>query len=192
ASGGGTNMQAVIDACKEKRIDAKVVLVISNNSTAYALKRAETEGIDHYHISEYTHREGTAAKLMELLEKYDAELILLAGYMKMLPKEILNKYPVLNIHPALLPKFGGKGMYGERVHQAVLDAHEEESGCTVHMVDEMYDHGKILKQRTVPILEGDTKETLAARVLIEEHKIYVDTIDDIIKGKIDLGRNTNV
>ncbi|MFA7674422.1 MAG: formyltransferase family protein, partial [Clostridia bacterium] len=105
-------MQAVIDACKEKRIDAKVVLVISNNSTAYALKRAEAEGIDQYHISEYTHREGTAAKLMELLEKYEAELILLAGYMKMLPEEILNKYPVLNIHPALLPKFGGKGMYG--------------------------------------------------------------------------------
>ena len=185
-------MQAVIDACKEKRIDACVVLVISNNSTAYALKRAENEGIDRYHISEYTHKDGMSAKLMELLEKYDVELILLAGYMKMLPKEVLGKYPVLNIHPALLPKFGGKGMYGERVHQAVLDAHEKESGCTVHMVDELYDHGRILKQRTVPVLDGDTKETLAARVLTEEHKIYVDTINDIVDGKIDLGRHGNV
>ena len=179
-------MQAVIDACKNKKIDAKVVLVISNNSKAYALERAENEKIDNYHISEYKYKEEFTGKLMELLSKYKIDLILLAGYMKKLPKEIVEKYKVLNIHPALLPEYGGQGMYGERVHKAVLEAKEKESGCTVHLVDEYYDNGRILNQMIVPVLEGDTIETLAKRVLEKEHIIYVDTIKKILTKEIEL------
>lgn len=179
-------MQAVIDACKNKSIDAKVVLVISNNSTAYALQRAKNEGIDHYHVSEYVYKDKLADKMIELLKRYEIDLVLLAGYMKKLPKEVLEKYKVLNIHPALLPKYGGKGMYGERVHQAVLDAKDKESGCTVHVVDEFYDNGRVLNQIKVPVYEEDTVETLSQRILQQEHIIYVDTIKKIISKEIEL------
>lgn len=186
ASANGSNMQAVIDACKNKSIDAKVVLVISNNSTAYALQRAKNEGIDHYHVSEYVYKDKLADKMIELLKRYEIDLVLLAGYMKKLPKEVLEKYKVLNIHPALLPKYGGKGMYGERVHQAVLEAKDKESGCTVHAVDEFYDNGRVLNQIKVPVYEEDTVETLSQRVLQQEHIIYVDTIKKIIAKEIEL------
>ncbi len=179
-------MQAVIDACKNKKINAKVVLVISNNSDAYALKRAKNEKIDNYHVSEYKYKEGFIDKLLELLDKYEIDLVLLAGYMKKLPKEIVERYKVLNIHPALLPKYGGRGMYGERVHKAVLEAKEKESGCTVHVVDEHYDNGKILNQIKVPVLEDDTVETLAKRVLEQEHIIYVDTVKKILTKEIEI------
>ncbi|MGI6505099.1 MAG: phosphoribosylglycinamide formyltransferase [Clostridia bacterium] len=186
ASGGGSNMQAVIDACKNRKINAKVVLVISNNSDAYALERAKKEKIDNYHVSEYKYKEGFIDKLLELLAKYEIDLVLLAGYMKKLPKEIVERYKVLNIHPALLPKYGGRGMYGERVHKAVLEAKEKESGCTVHVVDEHYDNGKILNQIKVPVLEDDTVETLAKRVLEQEHIIYVDTVKKILTKEIEI------
>lgn len=186
ASAKGSNMQAVIDACKNKIIDAKVVLVISNNSTAYALQRAKNEGIDHYHVSEYVYKDKLTDKMIELLKRYEIDLVLLAGYMKKLPKEVLEKYKVLNIHPALLPKYGGQGMYGERVHKAVLDAKDKESGCTVHVVDEFYDNGRVLNQIRVPVYEEDTVETLSQRILQQEHIIYVDTIKKIISKEIDL------
>ncbi len=179
-------MQAVIDACKNRKINAKVVLVISNNSDAYALERAKKEKIDNYHVSEYKYKEGFIDKLLELLAKYEIDLVLLAGYMKKLPKEIVERYKVLNIHPALLPKYGGRGMYGERVHKAVLEAKEKESGCTVHVVDEHYDNGKILNQIKVPVLEDDTVETLAKRVLEQEHIIYVDTVKKILTKEIEI------
>lgn len=179
-------MQAVIDACKNRKINAKVVLVISNNSDAYALERAKKEKIDNYHVSEYKYKEGFIDKLLELLAKYEIDLVLLAGYMKKLPKEIVERYKVLNIHPALLPKYGGRGMYGERVHKAVLEAKEKESGCTVHVVDEHYDNGKILNQIKVPVLENDTVETLAKRVLEQEHIIYVDTVKKILTKEIEI------
>ena len=179
-------MQAVIDACKNRKINAKVVLVISNNSDAYALERAKKEKIDNYHVSEYKYKEGFIDKLLELLAKYEIDLVLLAGYMKKLPKEIVERYKVLNIHPALLPKYGGRGMYGERVHKAVLEAKEKESGCTVHVVDEHYDNGKILNQIKVPVLEDDTVETLAKRVLEQVHIIYVDTVKKILTKEIEI------
>ncbi len=179
-------MQAVIDACKNRKINAKVVLVISNNSDAYALERAKKEKIDNYHVSEYKYKESFIDKLLELLDKYEINLVLLAGYMKKLPKEIVERYKVLNIHPALLPKYGGRGMYGERVHKAVLEAKEKESGCTVHVVDEHYDNGKILNQIKVSVLEDDTVETLAKRVLEQEHIIYVDTVKKILTKEIEI------
>jgi len=192
ASHGGTNMQAIIDACKEGRLQAEPRVVISNNSKSGALERARREGIPGYHVSGRTHpgpgEEDRA--ILEFLHKHEVEIICLAGYMKHLGEKTLAAYRgrVLNIHPALLPRYGGTGFYGERVHQAVLAAGAKESGPTIHLVDEEYDHGPILAQRRVPVLPGDTPETLAARVLEQEHIIYAETLQKIATGEIDLGK----
>ena len=186
-------MQAVIDACKNKKIDAKVVLVISNNSKAYALERAENEKIDNYHISEYKYKEEFTGKLIELLSKYKIDLILLAGYMKKLPKEIVEKYKVLNIHPALLPEYGGQGMYGERVHKAALEYGVKVSGTTVHFVDEGTDSGPIILQEAVPVYFDDTAETLAARVLQVEHRLLPAAVGLFCEGRLRIeGRKVNI
>jgi len=175
ASGEGTNLQALIDACGSGGLHGRVTAVISNNSNAYALAKAASSGIAGYHISGKTHPEKGAldGKLLKILRENEANLIVLAGYMKILPPEIIKKYRnrIINIHPALLPKFGGKGMFGLNVHKAVIEAGEKLSGATVHFVDEIYDHGAILIQRTVPVLPADTPETLAARILEVEHRI---------------------
>ncbi len=190
ASHGGSNMQAIIDNCNAGKIDAEPAVVISNNSGSGALERAENEGIPHYHISGKTHPgEGQEEQaILDALEKHGVELLILAGYMKMIGKRILRKYEnrILNIHPALLPAYGGKGMYGMKVHEAVIAAGEKFSGVTVHLVNEKYDRGKILAQSKVPVMADDTPESLAARVLEEEHRIYSDTIQDIIEGGITL------
>lgn len=188
ASHGGSNMQAIIDACKEGRLDAIPRVVISNNSNAFALERAKKEGIPYYHISSVTHpnpEEFTKA-ILDILEKHQVDTIVLAGYMKLLPAEVIKKYHnrILNIHPALLPKFGGKGMYGINVHKAVLEAGEKITGVTVHLVNEEYDKGRILAQVEVPVLENDTPETLAERVLQYEHKLYPETLQKIASGEI--------
>jgi phosphoribosylglycinamide formyltransferase-1 len=175
ASGGGTNLQALIDAAKSGLFDGRVETVISNNSGAFALTRAFRENITPYHISGilFPEPEEFTEKLKEILSSHSINLIVLAGYMKLLPLEIIKLYKsrIINIHPALLPKFGGKGMYGMNVHKAVLEVGEKISGATVHFVDEIYDHGAILIQRTVPVLSGDTPELLADRVLDIEHEI---------------------
>lgn len=175
ASGGGSNLQALIDATKSGVIKGRVGAVISNNSGAYALARAANENIPAFHISGKTHPEpeNFIGTTLDVLETNGINLIVLAGYMKLLPPEVIRRYRyrIINIHPALLPKYGGKGMFGLIVHKAVLDAGEKISGATVHMVDETYDHGVILIQRTVPVLPGDSPETLAARVLEVEHRI---------------------
>ncbi|MEE9554410.1 MAG: phosphoribosylglycinamide formyltransferase [candidate division Zixibacteria bacterium] len=175
ASGGGTNLQSLIDACKEGSLNGKVAAVISNNSKAHVLIRAANENIPSYHLSGKTHPEkGSLAKrMLEVFEENGTNLIILAGYMKLLPPEITKRYRdrILNVHPALLPKYGGKGMYGQNVHKAVIEAGERISGATVHFVDDVYDHGAILIQRTVPVMADDTPESLAARVLKVEHKI---------------------
>jgi phosphoribosylglycinamide formyltransferase-1 len=175
ASGGGTNLQALIDACRSKVIDAEIVAVVSNNSRAFALERARRAGINTFHISrkKYPDESEYIQTIKDVLSKHDIDLIVLAGYMKLLPVIIVRIYygRIINIHPALLPKFGGKGMYGLNVHKAVIQAGEKHSGATVHMVDERYDHGPILIQRRVPVLADDSPESLAARVLEIEHKI---------------------
>ncbi|RKX20135.1 MAG: phosphoribosylglycinamide formyltransferase [Candidatus Zixiibacteriota bacterium] len=175
ASGGGTNLQALIDACRSKAIGAEIRAVISNNSKAFALERAKKSGIDTFHISKkkYPDENKYVQAIKDVLARYNIDLIVLAGYMKLLPVDIVRNYygRIINIHPALLPKYGGEGMYGLNVHKAVLQAGEKYSGATVHMVDERYDHGPILIQRRVPVLTNDTPETLAARVLEVEHKI---------------------
>jgi phosphoribosylglycinamide formyltransferase-1 len=175
ASGGGTNLQALIDAAKGRTLSGGVVAVISNNSGAYALERARKENIPAYHISGKTHPERAkfVSRLFEILNENNINLLVLAGYMKLIPVEVVRRYKsrIINMHPALLPKYGGKGMYGINVHKAVLESGDKISGATVHIVDEIYDHGAILIQRTVPVLPNETPESLAARVLIVEHKI---------------------
>ena len=184
-SGGGTNLQALIDNCQSGEIEAEVKAVISNNSKAYGLERARKAGIETFHISNFVYPDNNdfVQAIMDILEKHQIDLIVLAGYMKMMPQEIIKKYhgKIINIHPALLPKYGGKGMYGINVHKAVIEAGDTVSGATVHLVDEKYDTGPILVQRQVPVLPDDTPETLAARVLEIEHQILSAAVSLFIK-----------
>jgi len=190
ASGGGTNMQAIIDACKEGRLQAEPRVVISNNSDSGALERARREKIPAWHLSSVSHRDpvGLDRAICNVLQRYDVDLVCLVGYMKQLGQGTLRAFRgrVLNIHPALLPKFGGKGFYGQAVHEAVLAAGETESGPTVHLVDEEYDQGPILAQRRVEVRADDTPDTLAARVLEQEHLLYPDTLQQIATGELRL------
>lgn len=189
ASHGGSNMQAIIDACKQGRLDAVPCVVISNNSDAMALDRAGKASIPRYHISARTHPgDAEDRAILETLRAHGVDTVILAGYMKRLGPATLHAYRgrILNIHPALLPKFGGKGMYGARVHEAVLRAGEKTTGATVHVVNETYDAGPIVNQVSVPVLEGDTVESLAARVLTQEHALYVETLRRISEGTITL------
>jgi phosphoribosylglycinamide formyltransferase-1 len=187
ASHGGSNMQAIIDACKAGRLDAKPCVVVSNNSEAMALQRAKNEGIPHYHISSVTHpgpREDE--EILRTFKGHGVDTVILAGYMKMLGPATLRAYRgrILNIHPALLPKYGGKGMYGKRVHEAVLAAGEKVTGVSIHVVDEHYDTGPIINQCQVPVHEGDTADSLAERVLKHEHVLYAETLQKIADGRI--------
>lgn len=190
ASHGGSNMQAIIDACKTGRLSAKPCVVISNNSEAMALQRAKNEGIPYYHISSVTHPGALEdEEILRTLKCHGVDTVILAGYMKMLGPATLRAYRgrILNIHPALLPKYGGKGMYGKRVHEAVLAAGEKVTGVSIHIVDENYDTGPIIAQCRVPVHEGDTADSLAERVLKHEHVLYAETLQKIAEGKIILG-----
>lgn len=174
ASHGGSDLQAIIDGCKNNQINARVSVVISNNGNSMALQRAEAEGIPAYHLSanKSGNEEALAMEILDILAQYNVEMIFLAGYMRMLHISVLEKYNnrIFNIHPALLPKFGGKGMHGMNVHTAVIKAKESETGVTIHRVNAEYDSGEIVAQTTVPVLKNDTPEILAARVLDREHE----------------------
>ena len=178
--GRGSNLQAIIDACKEGRIDGRVAVVIGTKNDAPAMDRARNNGILAAEVrpKEFATDEEYAARLLEVLAENKVDLICLAGYMRILPSEVVSAYRwrIMNIHPALIPLFCGKGMYGEHVHQAALDYGVKVSGCTVHLVDEEYDTGPIVLQKAVPVEEGDTAESLAARILIQEHKAYPEAI----------------
>lgn len=180
ASGEGTNLQAIIDAIKEGRLKAEIKAVISNNSGSGALRRAREEGLFGLHLShrQFATPEEFNHNLLKILQDRKVELIVLAGYMKMLSPKVINAYRnrILNIHPALLPSFGGKGMYGQRVHQAVIEYGVKLTGVTVHIVDEEYDHGPIVLQRAVKVLEGDDPESLSKRLLEVEHELYPEAI----------------
>lgn len=191
ASHSGSDLQAIIDGCKNDKINATVAVVISNNGDSMALQRANNEKIPNFHMSakKYGNEEILVTEIMTVLDKYSIDMIFLAGYMRMLHVSILEKYNnrIFNIHPALLPKFGGKGMYGINVHTAVIEAKEKETGVTIHRVNAEYDSGEIVAQTKVAVAEGDTPETLAARVLEREHEFLVEVISDIVNGKIILG-----
>lgn len=191
ASHGGSNLQAVIDAVAAHRIDAEVKAVVSNNSSSFALERARQAGIPAYHVSLKTEGDEAALsqKLLTLLAEKETDLILLLGYMRMLPVEVLHRYHnrIFNIHPALLPRYGGRGMYGIHVHEAVIAAGDTVTGVTIHRVDEAYDQGEIVAQTEVPVVAGDTPETLAARVLEREHTFLVETLAHIVAREIRIG-----
>lgn len=177
-SGGGTNLQAVIDKVADGSLpQVELVKVIASKESAYALERAAKAGIETAVAKEQP-------QVLEELEASGAEIIVLAGYMKVLSPEIIKKYRnrIINIHPSLIPKFCGKGFYGIRVHNAVIAAGEKESGATVHYVDEGVDTGEIILQEKVPVLEGDTPEELAARVLKTEHVILAEGLKIAIQN----------
>ena len=181
ASGGGSNLQAILDHFDSLGANApgRVVLVTSNRDDAGSLDRARNRGIAAIvALSEATGR------LHALLHEYKIDLIVLAGYLRMIPPEVIREYEnrIVNVHPALLPKFGGKGMYGRHVHQAVIDAHERVSGVTVHLVTQEYDTGPILAQWPVAVLPTDDAESLAHRVLVAEHALYPRVVACLAAG----------
>lgn len=179
-SGGGTNLQALIDSIEEGRINGQIKIVISNRKDAYGLTRAEKAGIESLYINpkDYPGDEDYNRKIMEEIGKRNIDLIVLAGYLKILSKEFAHKYDrrIINIHPSLLPEFGGAGYYGNRVHKAVLESGAKITGATVHFVDQGTDTGEIILQEAVPVKEGDTVESLGARVLELEHKLLVRAV----------------
>ena len=177
ASGRGSNLQAIIehfDNLARERL-AKVVLVASNRADSPALIRAATASID---IANFDAADD-GGQLLELLRKFRVDLVVLAGYLKRIPPAVIREYSgrILNIHPALLPAFGGEGMYGARVHEAVIASGAKESGVTVHLVDDEYDRGAIVAQWRIPVDRSDTPDTLAARVLAVEHVVYPRVIE---------------
>lgn len=188
ASHGGSNFQTIVENIQNGNINANAALLISNNSDCFAFERAKKLSVPYKHISSalFADSQEFQNALLALLEEYKIDLIVLAGYMRKIPESIIQKYKnrILNIHPALLPKYGGQGMYGMFVHNAVHEAGDAISGATVHIVSEEYDEGRILKQESVKIESSDTPETIAEKVLAIEHKIYSETIKEIADGEI--------
>jgi len=177
ASGRGSNLQAIIehfDSLARERV-ATVALVASNRADSPALLLAETASIDIAHFS----ANDDGSELLDLLHKFRIDLVVLAGYLKRIPSKVIREYSgrIMNIHPALLPAFGGEGMYGARVHEAVIASGAQETGVTVHLVDDDYDRGPIIAQWRVRVDESDTPESLAARVLNVEHVVYPRVVE---------------
>ncbi len=184
-SGGGTTLQAIMDAIDNGKLDAKIAAVISSRPGAYALTRARSAGIqavelDYRKMGEEEYNDALFRKLVEL----SPDLVCLAGYLKILDSRTVDRFSgrIINIHPALLPSFGGRGMYGMRVHEAVLSSGATESGCTVHFVTDGVDAGPVVYQERVPVLPGDTPEALAARVHGAEMKAYPAAIRMVLNG----------
>jgi phosphoribosylglycinamide formyltransferase-1 len=189
-SGGGTNLQALIDAEKEGRLEGgKICAVISDRAGVYAIDRARAAGIPALtevpdrSLPKAERRRELSDRILRIVRQRDAGLVILAGFLSILEGNLIQSYAgrIINLHPGLLPKFGGNGMYGERVHQAVLAAGETESGCTIHLVDAGTDTGPILLQRRVPVQPGDTADTLAERIHHEEHIAIVEAAALMIK-----------
>lgn len=188
ASGRGSNFKAILDAVQAGKLDAKVVLLISDQPQAGALQTAAQAGIPTRIIAPnaFATSEDYGKALLQALAECDSNFIVLAGFLRMIPAAVIKAFSgrIINIHPALLPSFGGKGMFGLRVHQAVLDYGCKVSGATVHLVDENYDTGKPLVQRCVPVYEDDTPESLAARVLKIEHQILPEALQLFAKDRV--------
>lgn len=187
-SGGGTNLQALIDACADGRISANITGVISSKPGVYALERAKKAGIPAEVITaaDYQDSKLRDAAVIKAAQRFGAQAIVLAGYMSILGKDVVERYKIVNIHPALIPSFCGQGYYGQRVHKAVIDYGAKVSGATTHFVDEGTDTGPIIMQKCVPVLDGDTPETLAARVLEAEHQILVESVKLLCEGRLTL------
>ena len=185
ASGRGTNLQAIIDAIREGRIEGKISIVISDNPKAYALERAIQNSIENRYINfkEFNNREDYDRKIIEYLKDKDVELVILAGYMRILSSHFVNffKNMIMNIHPAILPSFPGLKAQKQAIEYGV-----KISGCTVHFVDEGVDSGPIILQEAVEVAKDDTEESLAERILKVEHRLYPRAIELFSKGKLDI------
>lgn len=190
ASGAGTTLQAVIDACEAGTLNGTVVVVISNNSGSGARARAARHGIPFAHLSTVTHPDAASldAAIRDVLAESRPDVVLLAGYMKKLGPETLARFDgrVINTHPSLLPKHGGQGMYGRRVHAAVVAAGDSHSGISVHLVDGDYDTGRVLAQRMVEVRPGDDADSLGARIQSHERPFLIDVLQRIARGDITL------
>ena len=187
-SGGGTNLQAIINAVKENKINGKIKLVFSNRKNAYGLIRAQNESIDTFYLNrkKFFSDEEYDERILEELERKNIDLIILAGYLNILSSKLVSNYSnrIINIHPSLIPSFCGDGFYGENVHKAVIKSGVKFTGATTHFVDENVDTGAIILQDVVPIFINDDFETVAKRVLEIEHKILVKTVKAFCDNKI--------
>lgn len=197
ASGYGSNLQAILDACGREEIPGSVVVVVSNNPKAKALERARRAGIPAVamHHRAFPDRETFDGKLAEILHSYAVDLVCMAGFMRILGPWFIGQFAgrIMNIHPALLPAFGGLGMYGDRVHRAVLDSGARFSGCTIHFANEAPDGGPIILQSVVPVHDDDTVETLAARIAEQEHRLYPEAIRLFAEGRLEVaGRRVHI
>lgn len=187
-SGQGSNMTAILNACERGYLQAEVEVVISSNPNAKALTKAKERKIDVISFNETTNKNSEVldTSICEVLHEHKVDLVLLAGFIKKIGPKVLSVYEgsILNIHPSLLPKYGGQGLYGINVHRAVIGAGEKKSGATIHLVNSDYDKGTILAQKSVIVDADDTPESLAAKVLEVEHVLYVETVKKIIEGNI--------
>ena len=183
ASGNGSTLQAVIDSIKNNELEAQIDLVVSDNSKAYALERAKENNIDTYTIQskDFSKRD---LELSNVLSDYSIDLIVLAGYLKMIGPKLLDKYTIINTHPSLLPKFGGKGMHGMHVHEAVIQAKEQYSGATIHFVNQEYDKGNIISQTKVTVLPSDTAKTLSQKVQAAEKIQLIEVLNRFVHHEI--------
>ena len=189
ASGSGTDFQSIIDASKQGEIDANVVLLICNNPGAYCVERAKENDIDYrviYHRGKS--REEHEEEVSEVIDQYNPDLIVLAGYMRIFTDYFVDKYygRLINIHPALLPLFGGPGFYGEKVHESVLKAGMKRTGCSVHFVTNEVDMGPIIDQRCVEVKPHDDVDSLSERVLEVEHELLPSVVGAFAEGKVKL------
>jgi phosphoribosylglycinamide formyltransferase-1 len=186
ASRNGSSLRAVVEAIAAGRLAAEARLAVSNNRAAPALDFARSHGIPTLAIPTRADAEAADAKLADAMESAGVELIVLSGYLRRLGPITLARFRnrILNIHPGLLPEFGGTGMYGRRVHEAVIAADAPQSGVTIHLVDEEYDHGEVLGRWTVPLAPGDTAESLEARIAGLEPKLFVETLCKIAAGDL--------
>lgn len=183
-SGGGSNLQSIIDKSQSGELQCKVEVVIGDRE-CYGVERAKEAGIDGYTLDRKVLKKELCREIDKIVSERGVDLIVLAGFLSIIDEEFVNKWKgrIINIHPSLLPKFGGPGMYGIKVHEAVLKAGETESGCTVHYVDTGVDSGEIIAQKRVKVLEGDTPEVLQKRVLVEEHKLLPESISKIMSER---------
>lgn len=184
-SGTGSNLKSIHSAIERGELDATITLVASNNSSAPGLDAAKNMGLVTAVFDRKKYKSGSdfADDMLSCLVQNGVDLIALAGYLRKIPPKVIAQFKdrIVNVHPALLPKFGGKGMYGINVHKAVIAAGETESGVTIHYVDEFYDNGRIVDQQSVPVLAGDTPQDLAVRVLKVEHKLYPQVLQKLAK-----------
>jgi len=188
ASKVGSNFQAIVEACQNGQLNAEPVLLISNNSKAQALERAKNLNVPKYciELNSYESEEAWDNAIYECLKEYEPDLVCLAGFLNKIGDRVLSQFKIINIHPSLLPKYGGHGMYGRHVHNAVIDAGENESGASIHIVTKNYDEGPVLAQKKIELSSNETPETLEKRVRGMEKEFYIETIQKIISGNIKL------